>query len=79
MKQIDSGDETWAVNNYDNIFILENNKWVQIDGQLIQVTQGSAGVWGVSAVFNVFIRQGVTETNVKGSYWKVIQGDKVKR
>lgn len=74
MKQIDSREQTWAVKNDKSIWILEKDKWTTIDGLLVHVSNGKAGVWGVNHYDNIFFRIGVTKTNPKGTSWKQIAG-----
>ena len=49
--------------------------WMQTDGKLKHVTVSPRGfVWGVNRNDEVFHRQGITNCNVDGSFWKQIDG-----
>ena len=49
--------------------------WKKVDGRLKHVSVSNKGhVWGVSAVDNIFIREGTNNSNPGGTNWKQIPG-----
>ena len=48
----------WGVNKYGNVFQrTSRGEWNKIDGELVQVAAGLAGVWGVTKDDEIFYRQ----------------------
>ena len=45
-----------------------------IDGQLMQISSGIYGVWGVNKYFKIYYRSGITETNKGGVNWIEVDG-----
>lgn len=69
-------DVVWGVNRDRDIFQrTKQSGWKKIDGTLVQVSAGQAGVWGVNKLDEVFYRQGTYGgAQSAGSRWKRVDG-----
>ena len=68
MKQIDTGitSSTWATDANQDIYYLNGQAFEKVEGKLIHVSSGAAGVWGVNAQNTIFYRDG-SHTGFKGT------------
>ena len=68
MRQIDTGitSAVWATDANKGIYYLNGLTFHKVDGELIHVSAGESGVWGVNAANNIFYRDG-TKADPKGT------------
>ena len=69
-----SFDKIGLIETKENIQKKSEEHWKQIDGQLIQISSGIYGVWGVNKHFDIFYRTGVTQVNKGGNSWIKVDG-----
>ncbi|XP_010866331.1 fish-egg lectin [Esox lucius] len=69
----------WAVNNDDNIYIMnlkqdcQNNGWIQIEGKLSMIEVGTDGsVFGANSKGDVYTRHGISASKPEGTGWRQI-------
>ncbi|XP_040183276.1 fish-egg lectin-like [Rana temporaria] len=75
LTQIDaSGGEVYGVSNDSNIYHWVNNSWRQVPGELIHVTFGPAGLWGVNRENIILKMQDNNWMNVSGFLKQVDAG-----
>ena len=58
----------------DNLSEKQEEKWKLKEGQLMQISSGIYGVWGVNKYFKIYYRSGITETNKAGVNWIQVDG-----
>lgn len=66
----------WGVNKYDQIFcyLEDKNDWLLVGGQLIQISVGPSGVWGVNRQKQLFYRKNVGCTTSSVDEWIKVSG-----
>uniref|UniRef100_A0A8C5MUX4 Uncharacterized protein n=1 Tax=Leptobrachium leishanense TaxID=445787 RepID=A0A8C5MUX4_9ANUR len=58
LKQLDAGaGQVYGVNDNDEIYRLNGNDWVNIQGRLIHVSVGLSGLWGANRGNNIYKMQ----------------------
>jgi hypothetical protein len=79
LRQVDisPSNVVWGTNSGHLIWLRIGTAWIQIGGRLKHVTAGNAGVWGVNSGDQIFYRERVTPSNLKGTSWTKVAGKKV--
>ena len=78
VKQIESGDQTWAVSeNKTALILLNETKWRALNDTLNYISVGKAGVWALNVDNDILIRKGINTQNPLGTNWEAVSfGDK---
>ena len=70
----------WAVDVNDNTYVQDGRNWRLADlSQMIWVTSGGSGVWGISKTGQLFYRLGVAPLAPKGIDWEYVVSPSVYR
>uniref|UniRef100_A0A8C5MTZ1 Fish-egg lectin-like n=1 Tax=Leptobrachium leishanense TaxID=445787 RepID=A0A8C5MTZ1_9ANUR len=75
LKQLDAGaGQVYGVNDNDEIYRLNGNDWVNIQGRLIHVSVGLSGLWGANRGNNIYKMQDGNWVQVAGALKQVDAG-----
>lgn len=70
----------WGVDVRNNPYVQDGRNW-RFAGpdEMIWVTSGGSGVWGINSLGKLFYRRGVAPLAPKGSYWEMVTAPRLYR
>ena len=65
----------WALDDYGRVYHYSKRAWVLVGKEMVHISAGINGVFGIGRDSKVYQREGITSKNKTGTAWKIfLQG-----